>query len=261
MPVTVYYSFALLCLFGCRSCDDANERQIYKQARVVGITCATANLIFERGHEVVTNFGTFPIVLFEDSPRFIESVGLDCCRLAKCSAVVSVGDPKQQIGTLFQDDKPVTRGGKECTDGIGVSFFGHTEECGDTILPLHTQYRCPYYLAKVASKLFYGDTVKNTGDNKASHIAPLPGLPCFTIVNTPDSSEEKRITGGFINVVEANSIAETAHLLVMKGCISPSCICVIALFSEQIRMVHVVIRLKSYSVSPKLYLSNDPTPR
>jgi hypothetical protein len=98
----------------------ATGRQIYKQARVVGITCATAKMILGKGPEVVSNFGTFPIVLFEDSPRFIASVGLDCCRLAKCSAVVSVGDPKQQVGTLFVNDEPATRGGNDHTSGKGV---------------------------------------------------------------------------------------------------------------------------------------------
>ncbi len=65
--------------------------------------------------------------------------------------MVSVGDPKQQVGTLFRDDKPVTRGGKDCTSGIGVTFFGHTEECDAMTISLQTQHRCPCYLVNVAN--------------------------------------------------------------------------------------------------------------
>jgi hypothetical protein len=270
----IYYSFLLLSFFfGNRSCEDddscrggadlapsghATGRQIYKQARVVGITCATAKMILGKGPEVVSNFGTFPIVLFEDSPRFIASVGLDCCRLAKCSAVVSVGDPKQQVGTLFVNDEPATRGGKDHTSGIGVTFFGHTEGCDATTITLQTQQRCQCYLGNVTNTLFYDNAVKNTRDGK-SNIAMLPGLPGFIIVDIPGSEEEQCFTGGFKNAVEAHSIAETAHLLVTKANISPSSICVVVLFSEQIRMVRVVVCLQSDSCCFRIVLVLQPT--
>jgi hypothetical protein len=154
--------------------------------------------------------------------------------------MVSTGDPRQLLPILCTTDKPVTRGGKECIDGIGVTLFGHVAERGVAPLLLRTQYRCSCYMENVASKLFYDDAIKKTRGYKSS-VPPLPGLPSLAVVDTQESQEELTWSGGWKNTMEANTIAETIHLLVTRANVTPSSIRVITMFIDQVRTVFALV--------------------
>ena len=230
--------------------ESESERTIFERANVVGITCSTAKSILEGCPDGIANFGTFPIVLFDDSSRVIEHMGLICLRLAMCSAMVSTGDPRQLLPILFTTDKPVTRGGKECKDGIGVTLFGHVAERGVAPLLLRTQYRCSRYMESIASKLFYDDAIKKKSRGYKSSVLPFPGLPSLAVVDTQESQEEETWSGDWKNTIEANKIAETIHLLVTSANVTPSSICVIAMFRDQLQTVFALVPSYSHTCGP-----------
>jgi hypothetical protein len=212
--------------------------ELFNRARVVGTTCAAANGILKEGTDAIDHFGIFPIVLFDESSQIIEPFGLVPLRLAKCSALVSVGDPKQLPPTLNGNDKPLSSERGERVHGLEWTMFERLKECGVAPILLRTQYRCPHFLANIASTMFYDGALMN-GKNKAS-MAALPGLPRLAVVNVQGGSEEHGLEGGWKNVVEAKSIAETAYLLVTKANISPSSIGVISMFKDQVRAVSIL---------------------
>jgi hypothetical protein len=226
-----------------RKSPTLSGQQLFNRARVVGTTCAAANGILKEGTDAIDHFGTFPIVLFDESSQIIEPFGLVPLRLAKCSALVSVGDPKQLPPTLNGNEKPLSSERGERAHGLECTMFERLKECGVAPIMLRTQYRCPNFLANIASTMFYGGALIN--GKKKSSMAALPGLPRLAVVNVQCGSEEHGLEGGWKNVVEAKSIAETAYLLVTKANISPSSIGVISMFKDQVRTVSIFYSLIS----------------
>jgi hypothetical protein len=64
-----------------RTTPALTARQMFDSARVVGTTCAAANVVLKEGPEAIDSFGTFPIVLFDESSQIVEPVGLIPLRL------------------------------------------------------------------------------------------------------------------------------------------------------------------------------------
>ena len=202
-----------------RTSPTPSEQQIFERARVVGMTCATAKKYLSDGINTSEMFGTFAIVLFDNSTQVTEHEGMFPIRLAKCSAVFSVGDQKQ-LPTVSKD----------VVEGTTQSLFERLQICGAPHFLLRTQYRCPSYLAKIAKSLLYNVTIKN-GKDTESRTTAIPGLPCVVVVDTHD------IRGLCNSDAEIKLVADTAYLLVTKADVPTCSMCVITMFHDQTQMV------------------------
>ncbi len=158
--------------------------------------------------------------------------GMIPIRLAKCAAVVSVGDKMQLLPVSTDNVKPVTPGGEELL--VAHTLYEHFERHGATDFLLHTQYRCPAYLAKIANSLLYNVTIKN-GRDVGSCTAALPGLPCVVVVDT------HYIPGVCKTTAEIKLVAETAYLLATKADVPAYSICVISMHHDQTQKVFTFV--------------------
>jgi hypothetical protein len=201
----------------------SEQQQIFERARVVGMTCATAKKYLSDGINTSDMFGTFAIVLFDNSTQVSEHEGMFPIRLAKCSAIFSVGDLKQV--------PPVS---KDVIEGTIQTLFERLQERGAPHFLLRTQYRCPSYLANIAKSLLYNDTIKN-GKDTESRTTAIPGLPCVVVVDIHD------VRGLCNSDAEIKLVADTAYLLVTKAEVPTCSMCVITMFHDQTTMVFTFV--------------------
>eukprot|EP00834_Sanchytrium_tribonematis_P007283 NODE_638_length_5124_cov_1.416119.p2 type:complete len:426 gc:universal NODE_638_length_5124_cov_1.416119:1180-2457(+) len=166
-----------------------------RDSRIVATTCHSTTLKCMQGIE-------FPIVFLDEASQMTEPVSLLPLKF-DCKRIVAFGDPKQLPPTIE------TNADKFVETGLERTLFERLASPAFGLIPikLRSQYRCNRQIAKLASELFYDNTVVNGQETPTclNGIDPLVFINCDGEVSSEKGSSK--------NLREADIIVEALRIL------------------------------------------------